>query len=57
MGKMRLPASLRQFVERQSTVPVTDLWNGDSKERSPRTEANFVRRSASWSRCPRRSRT
>lgn len=34
MGKTRLPASLRQFVERQSTVPVTDLWKDDPKERS-----------------------
>jgi hypothetical protein len=34
MGKARLPASLRQFVERQSTVLVTDLWEGDPNERS-----------------------
>ena len=36
MGKTRLPESLRQFVERQTTMPVTDLWDGDRKEeRSP----------------------
>ena len=36
MGKKRLPESLRRFVERQTTVPVTDLWKGDPKEqRSP----------------------
>ena len=32
MSKERLPASLRQFVERQTTMPVTDLWDGDRKE-------------------------
>jgi hypothetical protein len=32
MGKTRLPASLRRFVERQTTMPVTDLWDGDRKE-------------------------
>jgi hypothetical protein len=36
MGKSRIPGSLRQFVERQTTMPVTDLWEGDRKEdRSP----------------------
>jgi hypothetical protein len=36
MSKSRIPASLRQFVERQTTMPVTDLWDGDRKEeRSP----------------------
>jgi hypothetical protein len=36
MSKTPLPASLRQFVERQTTMPVTDLWKGDRKEeRSP----------------------
>jgi hypothetical protein len=34
MGKSRLPESLRQFVERQTTMPVTNLWKGDPKERS-----------------------
>ena len=33
---MRLSESLRQFVERQTTMPVADLWEGDPKEqRSP----------------------
>jgi hypothetical protein len=32
MGQTRLPESLRRFVERQTTMPVTDLWNGDRKE-------------------------
>jgi hypothetical protein len=36
MGQSRIPASLRQFVERQATMPVTELWEGDRKEqRSP----------------------
>jgi hypothetical protein len=36
MGKSRVPESLRRFVERQTTMPVTDLWGGDRKEeRSP----------------------
>jgi hypothetical protein len=36
MGKSRIPESLRRFVERQTTMPVTDLWEGDRKpERSP----------------------
>jgi hypothetical protein len=36
MGKSRIPESLRRFVERQMTMPVTDLWDGDRKqERSP----------------------
>ena len=36
MGQSRIPASLRQFVERQTTMPVTDLRDGDQKEeRSP----------------------
>jgi hypothetical protein len=36
MSPSRLPESLRQFVERQTTMPVTDLWKGDRKEeRSP----------------------
>jgi hypothetical protein len=34
MGKSRLPESLRQFVERQTTMPVTNLWKDDPKERS-----------------------
>src|SRR3954454_6210751 len=30
------PASLRQFVERQATIPVADVWDGDpGEERSP----------------------
>jgi hypothetical protein len=32
MSKSPLPASLRQFVEQQTTLPVTDLWDGDPKE-------------------------
>jgi hypothetical protein len=36
MGQSRLPESLRQFVERQTTMPVTDLWKGDrDQDRSP----------------------
>ena len=36
MGKKRLPESLRRFVERQTTMPVTDIWKSDPKEqRSP----------------------
>jgi hypothetical protein len=36
MGKSRIPESLRRFVERQTTMPVTDLRDGDQKqERSP----------------------
>lgn len=36
MGKKRVPESLRRFVERQTTVPVTDIWKSDPKEqRSP----------------------
>lgn len=36
MSKFRLPESLRQFVARQTTMPVADLWDGDRKEeRSP----------------------
>jgi hypothetical protein len=36
MGKSRIPESLRRFVERQTTMPVTDLRDGDRKqERSP----------------------
>jgi hypothetical protein len=36
MGQSRLPESLRQFVERETTVPVTDLWEGDrDQDRSP----------------------
>jgi hypothetical protein len=36
MGKSRLSESLRQFVEGQTTMPVTDLRDGDRKEeRSP----------------------
>ena len=34
MSKPRLPESLRQFVERQTTMAVTDLWDGDPKEQS-----------------------
>jgi hypothetical protein len=29
MGQSLIPESLRQFVERQTTMPVTDLWEGD----------------------------
>jgi hypothetical protein len=32
MGQSRRPESLRQFVERQTTMPVTELWKGDRKE-------------------------
>ena len=32
MSKPRLPESLRRFVERQTTMPVADLWEGDPKE-------------------------
>lgn len=36
MATTRLPASLRRFVERQTTMPVTDLRDGDREEdRSP----------------------
>jgi hypothetical protein len=36
MGRSHLPESLRRFVERQTTMPVTDLWEGERKEqRSP----------------------
>jgi hypothetical protein len=36
MSMLRLPESLRQFVARQTTRSVADLWNGDRKEeRSP----------------------
>jgi hypothetical protein len=36
MGTTRIPESLRRFVERQATMPVTDLWDGDRKQdRSP----------------------
>jgi hypothetical protein len=36
LGKKRVPESLRRFVERQTTVPVTDVWKSDPKEqRSP----------------------
>jgi hypothetical protein len=35
-GQIRIPKSLRQFVERQTTTPFTTLWEGDWKEeRSP----------------------
>src|SRR3954464_11374844 len=35
-GRADLPASLRQFVERQTTIPVADVWDGDpEEERSP----------------------
>ena len=33
MGKLRIPESLRQFVERQKTMPIADLWDGDREER------------------------
>jgi hypothetical protein len=33
MGKSRTPESLRRFVERQTTMPVTSLWKGNPKER------------------------
>ena len=33
MGKSHVPESLRQFVERQTTMPIADLWDGDRKER------------------------
>jgi hypothetical protein len=32
MSKNRLPASLRQFVERQTTMPVAELWDGGRKD-------------------------
>ena len=32
-GKTRLPESLRRFVERQTTVPVADLWKRDPEDR------------------------
>jgi len=32
MGKSRLPESLRRFVERQTTMPVADLWDGGREE-------------------------
>lgn len=32
MNKKRLPESLRRFVARQTTMPVTDLGNGDAME-------------------------
>lgn len=36
MARKRVPESLRRFVERQTTVPVADLWKGDPQEqRSP----------------------
>jgi hypothetical protein len=36
MDQSRIPQSLRQFVERQTTMPVTDLWDDNPKEeRSP----------------------
>src|SRR3954451_15771184 len=36
MSRPRLPESLRQFVARQTTMAVTDLWDGGRKEqRSP----------------------
>ena len=36
MSTWRLPESLRQFVARQTTMPVADLYDGDRKEeRSP----------------------
>lgn len=36
MAQRRLPESLRRFVDRQTTRPITDLGNGDPKEqRSP----------------------
>jgi len=36
MSQDRLPESIRRFVERQTTMPVADLWEVDSKElRSP----------------------
>src|SRR4051812_32407135 len=35
-GWAHLPASLREFVERQTTIPIADVWDGDPKEeRSP----------------------
>jgi len=33
MGRLRVPESLRRFVQRQPTMPIADLWNGDRKER------------------------
>jgi hypothetical protein len=35
MGKLRLPESLRRFVERQTTAAVADLWGGDKEHRLP----------------------
>src|SRR3954451_22483791 len=34
MSTLRLPESLRQFVARQTTMPVADCWSGDRKEES-----------------------
>jgi hypothetical protein len=36
MNKKRLPESLRRFVARQTTMPVTDLGNGDAMEQHSR---------------------
>ena len=33
MGRLHVPESLRRFVERQTTMPIADLWDGDRKER------------------------
>ena len=33
MGKARLPEPLRRFVERQTIMPVADLWDGDRTDR------------------------
>jgi len=32
MGKLRISESLRQFVERQKTMPIADLWDGGREE-------------------------
>jgi hypothetical protein len=32
MGRLHVPESLRRFVERQTTMPIADLWDGDRKE-------------------------
>ena len=32
MAKSRVPGSLRQFVERQTTMEVAELWDGEREE-------------------------
>jgi hypothetical protein len=33
MGRLHVPESLRQFVARQTTMPIADLWDGDRTDR------------------------